>query len=357
MFSDTFSELLAEHCMPPGVVIEVVGIGLIPWYNILDAHGYAKYAVWRAVLIFMLTLFTIPKAFEGHIGVIQRNAIKSWTLLDPKCQIILVGDDEGTDRAADELGVKHIPNVNRNEFGTPLLDSAYQLAEEAAAYPLLCYINADIILTSSFIQAAGALTGKSDWFMMTARRWNLDVTGDLDFPSGWEDGILQDLSDRGHLGHHTEIDFWLYTKGLLPGIPPLAVGRMAFECWCLYKARSMKADLVDATGVVVSIHQNHDYSHHPDGNEGIGTSVEAELNRKLVGGKPYFFTIRDRTHILTQEGLKRSRDGWRLWRGLRSKQVLDVPGPPPIRLMAKILNNAINAGRDLLVLVARGRTG
>ncbi len=29
----------------------------------------------------MLTLFTIPKPFAGHIGLIQRNAIASWTLL------------------------------------------------------------------------------------------------------------------------------------------------------------------------------------------------------------------------------------------------------------------------------------
>ena len=52
----------------------------------------------------MLTLFTIPKAFEGHSGVIQRNAIKSWTLLQPQCEIILMGDDEGTGEAAAEMG-------------------------------------------------------------------------------------------------------------------------------------------------------------------------------------------------------------------------------------------------------------
>jgi len=29
----------------------------------------------------VFTLFTIPKAFKGHIGVIQRNAIGSWAQL------------------------------------------------------------------------------------------------------------------------------------------------------------------------------------------------------------------------------------------------------------------------------------
>ena len=169
--------------------------------------------------------------------------------------------------------------------------------------------------------------------------------------------LHSDLSDRGHLGHHTEIDFWLYTKGLLPGIPPLAVGRMAFECWCLYKARSMNADLIDSTDVVISVHQNHDYSHHPDGKEGIGTSVEAQRNRQLVGGKPYFFVIEDRTHILTRRGLKRARDAWRWWRALRTAQVLPVSAPLPVKLLLIALNKSINAGRDFLVLILRRRTG
>jgi len=52
------------------------------------SHPIAK-VVWRAFLSVMLTLFTIPKAFQGHTGVIQRNAIRSWTLLRPECEIIL----------------------------------------------------------------------------------------------------------------------------------------------------------------------------------------------------------------------------------------------------------------------------
>ena len=31
----------------------------------------------------MLTLFTTAKPFKGHSAIIQRNALKSWTLLDP----------------------------------------------------------------------------------------------------------------------------------------------------------------------------------------------------------------------------------------------------------------------------------
>ena len=301
----------------------------------------------------MLTLFTIPKAFQGHNGVIQRNAIKSWTLLQPECEIFLMGDDEGTDQAAEELGVRHFPSLNRNEFGTPLLDHAFQLADSESKFPLLCYVNADIILMSDFIEAVRKVKQQSDWFLMTARRRNLGVTDLLAFDRYWEEELLADVSNHGKLEVPTGIDFWVYPRGLLDGIPPLAVGRMAFECWCLYKARAGNAHLIDATSAVVSVHQNHDYSHFAGGQQAIGISVEAQRNRELVGGKPYFFTIRDRTHILTDKGLTRSRDGWRLWRGIRTAQVLPLSAPLPVRLLVKTLNIAINAGRDTILVFVR----
>ena len=210
----------------------------------------------------MLTLFTIPKAFQGHIGVIQRNAIKSWTLLRPECQIILMGDDEGTDKAARELGVRHIPELNRNEFGTPLLDHAYQMADTEAEFPFLSYVNADIILMSDFIQAFQRVRQQRNWFLMTARRRDLAITDDLEFHHSWEHELQTEVATKGKLQAPTGIDFWIYPKGLLHDMPPLAVGRIAFESWCLYKARANKADLIDATKVVVSVHQDHDYSHH-----------------------------------------------------------------------------------------------
>jgi hypothetical protein len=303
----------------------------------------------------MLTIFTIPKAFDGHTGIIQRNAIRSWTLLDPSCEIFLVGDDDGTDTAADDMGVKHIPEVQRNEFGTPLLDSAYQLAEKAASNRFICYVNADIILTNSILEAVSRVINKTDWFLMTGRRWNLDVSDILDFGEGWEDSLTKRVVSRGSLGKHTQIDLWVYPKGLLSDMPPFAVGRVAYECWCLYKAREKKAQLIDATSSLMSVHQNHDYSHHPQGEIGVGRGLEAQRNRELVGGKPYFFTIRDRTHILTKDGMKQARDGWRLWRGLRAAQVLPVSVPLPARLALNAANTVINAGRDVALRILRVR--
>lgn len=304
----------------------------------------------------MLTIFTIPKAFNAHTGIIQRNAIRSWTLLNPSCEIFLLGDDDGTDKAANDIGVNHIPEVQRNEFGTPLLDSAYQLAEKAATNELICYVNADIILTNSILDAVSQVIDKTDWFLMTGRRWNLNVLESLDFRDNWEDSLTKNVVNRGGLGKHTQIDFWVYPKGLLNDMPPFAIGRVAYECWCLFKARERKAQLIDATSSVMSVHQNHDYSHHPQGEIGVGRGLEAQRNRGLVGGKPYFFTIRDRTHFLTDKGLKPARDGWWLWRWIRSAQVLPLTAPLPARLIVNSLNIIINACRDWSLRVLRRRT-
>src|SRR5712691_10486867 len=66
----------------------------------------------------MLTIFATPKPFRGHIAVIQRNAIRSWTLLRPACEIILMGNDGGTADIAAEFGVRYVPDVARNTLGT-----------------------------------------------------------------------------------------------------------------------------------------------------------------------------------------------------------------------------------------------
>src|SRR5688572_1962203 len=101
----------------------------------------------------LITLFSAPKPFtDPHIAMIQRNAIKSWTLL-PDVEVILLGEEAGLAEAARELGVKHISNVERNENGTPLISSMFQLARENSSSELLCVINADMILMPYLVQA------------------------------------------------------------------------------------------------------------------------------------------------------------------------------------------------------------
>jgi hypothetical protein len=42
----------------------------------------------------MITFFFTPKPFHGHIGIIQRNAIRSWKLAHPDEECIMFSNEE-----------------------------------------------------------------------------------------------------------------------------------------------------------------------------------------------------------------------------------------------------------------------
>src|SRR5215208_3671805 len=114
----------------------------------------------------LLTLFSAPKPFTNpHIAMIQRNAIKSWTLL-PDVEIILLGEEVGLAEAAQELSIKHIPWVKRNQSATPLISSMFQVARENSHSDLLCIINTDMILMSDFLEAARRSRLERDKFVL-----------------------------------------------------------------------------------------------------------------------------------------------------------------------------------------------
>ena len=51
----------------------------LPWINnTMRVVFFQRHA--GGVRSAMLTIFTTPKPFRGHIGIIQRNALKSWTI-------------------------------------------------------------------------------------------------------------------------------------------------------------------------------------------------------------------------------------------------------------------------------------
>ena len=58
----------------------------------------------------MLTIFSTPKPFNSHSDIIQRTALKSWTLLHPDVEVILFGDEEGAAEACRDLGIDHEPH-------------------------------------------------------------------------------------------------------------------------------------------------------------------------------------------------------------------------------------------------------
>src|SRR5215472_234040 len=98
----------------------------------------------------MLTIFTTPKPFRGHINVIQRNALKSWTLLHPDVEVIVLGDEDGVAEVCSELNLRHQPHVERHESGMKYLNYMFDCVQRISKYPYLCYSNCDIVLLPDF---------------------------------------------------------------------------------------------------------------------------------------------------------------------------------------------------------------
>jgi len=253
----------------------------------------------------MITLFCCPKPFRGLTNVIQRNAICSWTLLHPKPEIILIGDEEGMAEVATEFNLRHITEVERNDFGTPLVNSIFCTAENASSHDLLCYINSDIILLSDFTQAIeSGLVYKSNCLMI-GQRWNLDVKDPIDFSRNWEERLRREVKEKGQLEIPNAKDYFVYHKGIFDNILPFALGRTIWDDWLVSKARLQGTPVVDLTHMARVIHQNHTYSHHVRGKKGVVKGEEARRNIKLAKGYLFAFTTWDSDYELRDDGIHR----------------------------------------------------
>ncbi len=244
--------------------------------------------------------------------MIQRNAIASWSHLRPAPEIILFGDDEGTAALAAELGLRHEPEVARNQFGTPLVNDLFGRAQQVASGDVLAYVNADIALTNEFTRAVDEITRRRDTgqFMLTGRRWNTPVESPLKFHNGWERELLKFARERGEGGPPQALDYFVFSRGLYAEVPAFAIGRTAWDNWLIWHARASGAMVADASAVVLAVHQNHDYSSHPGGEAGVWQGEEAKENIILMGGPRHFYTLDNATHLLTPAGLRQNYRHW-----------------------------------------------
>jgi hypothetical protein len=254
----------------------------------------------------MLTLFATPKPFRGHIGIIQRNALKSWTLLAPDVEVILFGNDEGATEAARDLGLRHEPHVQRNEQGAKLLPYIFGRAQQIARHDILCYANCDIVLTRELVEAARRVASAHSRFLLVGRRWDLDVTAPLDFSlQHWERDLLAQARANGRQRPPNWIDFFAFSRGLFADLQPLVIGRVGWDNYLLRLVRGMNVPVVDGSAVITPVHQNHDYAYHPQGEYGVWNDAQAQRNIERAGGLANLYTIEDSTHLLTRRGLRK----------------------------------------------------
>ena len=251
----------------------------------------------------MLTLFTTAKPFVGHVGVTQRNALKSWTLLHSDVEVILFGDEEGVAEVCAELGLVHQCRVARHDSGMKYLNYMFERAQTVGRHDYLCYSNCDMILMSDFYNAFKRTLGWRKRFLLIGQRRDTDITLPVDFDEpNWARRLRETALADGFVHYPRAVDFLLYPKGLYDTVPPFVVGRDYWDHWLVWKALSRRVPVIDCSAAVVAVHQNHGYAYHPLGKGGTNDDDLARRNKALAGnGKQLRFLV-DVTYSFTQRG-------------------------------------------------------
>lgn len=254
-----------------------------------------------------LTLFSAPKPFsDPHIDTIQRNAIQSWMHLGKDVEILLIGQEAGLSEIAQEFGVAHLPKVDRNSWGTPLVSSIFALAREASRAPMLAYVNADILLMPDFMEALMAVSNQMERFLMIGRRWDLDIHDNINFHSDWVRNLRDQVKSRGSKHQPAGSDYFIFPHNLFTSMPDFAIGRAGWDNWMIFHSLQTGLPVVDATPSLMVVHQNHGYHHLPGGVPHYNLE-ETRINADLGGGMRNMYIILDASHELVDGRIRRAR--------------------------------------------------
>jgi len=227
-----------------------------------------------------LTFFTISRPFAGEWKLIQSNAIRSWKRLGPD-KIILFrqsGADKGVGEAAKEFGCVHRKVQLHKEFGVPIIQNAFDIAQTEAISKLMCFIHCEMILMDDFKAAIELVADRFDNFLMIGRRWGWRIDEPLDFSTSWQ-GQLREQAKTAKLYGRAGLSVfvfnrWLYKQGQATRA---LIGRYGDDIWLSSHITKRKTvPVIDATKAVMLIHQSH----------AVGVKrkrAEIEYNDRLVG--------------------------------------------------------------------------
>ena len=249
----------------------------------------------------MLTIWATCRPFQGEHVVAQGNSIGSWRLLTD--DVILLGKEKGVARVVKLLELRHVEDVRYNKWGTPFLVSLFEKAREHAKYDLLCSACCDIILTDDLVRATEVVASKFERFLMVGLKWHLGyVPQGMDFSEGWQERLRESARRRGKQHKKTGgSDYFVYPKGLFANVefPKVLVrGRYRDDIWLITTTLERGIPVVDATEVVMAIHQPHRKYPRAGPEVKLNVRYTKHLDKKAV---------RHATWKLTRGGLKQRK--------------------------------------------------
>jgi len=234
------------------------------------------------------TIFTIPRPFKDiTVSHRQGNAVQSWITLEPRPEVILCGDCRGVGRYARSMDCVWLPQIERNEYGTPLVSDAFKQVFKVAKNDILIYVNCDIILFQDIIEALSVVTRAffDEHFMMVGQRWDVDIDRSLDFFGDWKGDLESLMKQTGKLHAPGGSDYFAGRRGF-SNMPPFAVGRCGWDNWAISTAVGGGIPVIDASVDVTVVHQGIPvHKHHQRTEEDMKyvRLYEKTRNAKVIG--------------------------------------------------------------------------
>ena len=261
----------------------------------------------------LITLFTIPKSFSDssdHTTIIQTNAIRSWARLGPDINVVLVGDEPGIAVAAQRFGVQHSEQLQYNEQGTPLVNSAFETVRAMSETPLLAYCNSDVILTNDFLTTMQRLVElkQKEPFVAFGRRIDLKVETEIDFDTiNSMSDLVTRAKSKGQICSQVCKEYFVFPRSVYQNVPAFAVGRGNWDNWMIYSVKKIGTPVINVSHSVTAIHQMHNYKHAKAHRRNVYmTGVEAKENERLAGGRHWILGSVG-SHRLTPGGIEREK--------------------------------------------------
>lgn len=217
------------------------------------------------VLAFVTTIQRLSSNRSEHIRT--RNALKSWQKVSKTDATVVVFAEEasvcgwllatGLVRVLCEVhDCQHKVVPER-----PDLKCLLQRANAKTAAGLLCWLNADIVLTQSFSQAVDVVFSreKLGHALLVGQRTDFFFDGLVRFDEPWEHRLAEVARKKGRLHKDWGVDYFVFRRNTLSkfNLPPFVVGAWRWDnYWLSEGIFSNEITVVDATPAVSAYHQD-----------------------------------------------------------------------------------------------------
>jgi hypothetical protein len=231
----------------------------------------------------MISFLSSPKPFSGDAKDHQINAIRSWLAVDPRIEVVLYGNALGTGEMCRELNIRYIAHIQTSPRGVPYFNAIVEHARTEAKHDVQIYMNCDIIVTPSICDAVHAI--RFPKFVMIGQSIDMKEGLEVDPASRSFLTTLNELARSGKIALSPEsgIDFFGFRRGMWNGLPPVVIGRGAYDNALLAYCLRRQIPLVDVTLSTPVFHPTHDYNHVAGGIEEIFSGIDAVQNARLSG--------------------------------------------------------------------------